>query len=226
MDERCKSAHAKLLAGKCPWCGRFFLAGEVEDTQRKGDTFSAENRQEGKSLQQLVHEQGVLSFNAALNVLKLIAQKLIDYYKTKGPPCGVTPYQIVILGDDALISDDTRLLLKVYASDSAMGCREARALADYLAPEQALNSHRADFRSDIYSLGCLLYFLLTGHPPFQEDSISETLLKHQIETPPSILKNRPDAPAKLVELCEKMLAKSPQLRYQSAEELLSAIKAL
>ena len=60
--------------------------------------------------------------------------------------------------------------------------------ADYLAPEQALNSHEADSRSDIYSLGCTLYFLLTGSPPFPEGSISERLLKHQTAKPESIFK--------------------------------------
>jgi serine/threonine protein kinase len=91
--------------------------------------------------------------------------------------------------------------------------------ADYLAPEQALNSHKADARADIYSLGCTLYFLLTGHPPFPDGTISERLLKHQVEQAPSIFKDRPDAPSVLVNICTRMMAKRPDERYQTAVEI-------
>jgi serine/threonine protein kinase len=52
---------------------------------------------------------------------------------------------------------------------------------DYLAPEQALSAHTADIRADLYSLGCTLYFLLSGKPPFQGGALAEMLLKHQME---------------------------------------------
>jgi serine/threonine protein kinase len=91
--------------------------------------------------------------------------------------------------------------------------------ADYLAPEQALNSHKADKRADIYSLGCTFYYLLTGHPPFPDGTISERLLKHQVEQAPSIFKDRPDAPSVLVNICNRMMAKRPEDRYQTAGEV-------
>jgi serine/threonine protein kinase len=94
--------------------------------------------------------------------------------------------------------------------------------ADYLAPEQALNADRVDERSDIYSLGCTMYFLLTGQPPFPDGTVSERLRQHQIATPVPIASVRPDVPQELAAICERMLAKQPKERYQTAAEVVEA----
>jgi serine/threonine protein kinase len=91
--------------------------------------------------------------------------------------------------------------------------------ADYLAPEQAKDSHAADHRADIYSLGCTLYYLLTGHPPFREGTLAQRIVKHQTEAPSSIYADRPDAPQALVDVCMRMMAKQPAGRFQSAGEV-------
>jgi serine/threonine protein kinase len=92
--------------------------------------------------------------------------------------------------------------------------------ADYLAPEQAIDSHNVDARADIYALGGVLYFCLTGHPPFPEGSVSKRLLDHQQSEPTSILIDRPDVPEDLVALCKKMMSKNPEHRQQSAKEVV------
>src|SRR5690606_28535126 len=120
--------------------------------------------------------------------------------------------QLLDLGLAKLTEDDQTSLTLAH-DENVLGT------ADYLAPEQALNSHGADERSDIYSLGCTLYYLLTGRPPFPEGTISERLLKHQVEEPESILRIRPDLPISLVEICNKMMAKRPELRFESATEV-------
>ena len=66
---------------------------------------------------------------------------------------------------------------------------------DYLSPEQATSPQTAGIRSDIYSLGCTLYYLLTGHVPFPEGTISEKLLKHQREEPVPLTTYREDVPS-------------------------------
>ncbi|MBI3839779.1 MAG: serine/threonine protein kinase [Planctomycetia bacterium] len=95
--------------------------------------------------------------------------------------------------------------------------------ADYLAPEQAVNSQTVDERADIYALGCTLYFLLTGHPPFAVGTSIERMTAHQQQLAPSVVIDRPDAPAALVAICRRMMEKSPENRYQTASEACQAL---
>jgi serine/threonine-protein kinase len=87
---------------------------------------------------------------------------------------------------------------------------------DYMAPEQAKNSRRVDPRADLYSLGCTLYFLLTGRPPFAEGTAIEKILKHQLDPVPPIRNFRPDVPADVEKLLLRLLAKQPDDRPASA----------
>lgn len=96
--------------------------------------------------------------------------------------------------------------------------------ADYLSPEQALNSHQVDTRTDIYSLGCTCYFMLTGQPPFPEGSVAQRLIAHQVKSPTPIEKLRPDAPSDLVSIVEKMIAKKPEHRFASAADVGEAFR--
>ena len=95
---------------------------------------------------------------------------------------------------------------------------------DYLSPEQARNSHAVDHRSDIYSLGCTLYFLLTGKAPFSHAaSLIDKLLAHTEETPPLLREVRPEVPDGLAAVLAKMLAKNPDDRYAAAGEVAAAL---
>jgi serine/threonine protein kinase len=87
--------------------------------------------------------------------------------------------------------------------------------ADYIAPEQTLNPHGADTRADLYSLGCTLFHLLTGRPPFPGGSLARKLLDHQHTPPPSLRKTRPDLPPALDAILQRLLAKQPQDRFQT-----------
>ena len=95
--------------------------------------------------------------------------------------------------------------------------------ADYLPPEQAKDSHKADRRSDIYSLGCTLYYLLVGTAPFAKGSLAERIRAHMQEPPPNPLDKRPDLPAEIIELYFRMLAKDPDSRPQTAQEVADAL---
>lgn len=91
--------------------------------------------------------------------------------------------------------------------------------ADYVAPEQSINSYRVDSRADIYSLGGTLYFALAGHAPFPTNSAVEKIRSHREVRPRPIQEIRPDVPKRLSLIVHKMLAKRPENRIQTAAEV-------
>ncbi len=97
--------------------------------------------------------------------------------------------------------------------------------ADYLAPEQAINSHNIDSRADIYSLGCSLYYLLTGHPPFPERKHCDAFSKHQSTMPEDIRKDRPDCPGELDGICVKMMQKDRRYRYRNCAQVAEVLES-
>jgi serine/threonine protein kinase len=182
---------------------------------------------DGQDLHQIVAGQGPLDYDTAADYVAQVANGLqhahemgLVHRDIKPANCLVDRHSTVKLLDLGLakLTEGDEASLTMANEENVLGT------ADYLAPEQALNSHEADSRSDIYSLGCTLYFLLTGSPPFPEGSISERLLKHQTSRPESIFKARPDAPPSLVDICETMMAKKPDDRFQSAGEVAGNLK--
>jgi serine/threonine-protein kinase len=92
---------------------------------------------------------------------------------------------------------------------------------DYIAPEQARDPRSADVRSDIYSLGCTLFHMVTGQPPYPEGTLLQKLLKHQEESPPDPRELNPHVPAHLAAVVRRMMAKDPARRQQNPHDLLS-----
>ncbi len=123
------------------------------------------------------------------------------------------------LGLALVTGDEKKASLTVAYDENVLGT------ADYLAPEQALNSHNVDGRADIYGLGCAMYYLLTGHPPFAEGTLPQRLMAHQKSPPPAVSLDRPDAPSDLVQICMKMMAKKTANRYQTMQEVARALAA-
>ena len=94
---------------------------------------------------------------------------------------------------------------------------------DFIAPEQIIDARQADIRADIYSLGCTLYYLLTGGPPFQGTSLYDILQAHHSRDALPLNLARPEVPVELAALVAKMMAKEPERRFQEPEDVAQAL---
>jgi eukaryotic-like serine/threonine-protein kinase len=94
---------------------------------------------------------------------------------------------------------------------------------DYLSPEQAAQNVGIDARTDVYSLGAVFYFLLTGQPPFPEGTAAQKLLWIQTRTPQAIREVRPDTPPELATIVMRMMERDREQRFQTAREVAEAL---
>ena len=124
----------------------------------------------------------------------------------------------------ARVIEDSGLIGRTVAGGLTMS-GSYMGTVDFMAPEQADDSKRADGRSDIYSLGCTLYFLLTGRPPFEGETALKRLLAHQEKPAPSLHSARNDVLASLEAAYQTMLAKRPGDRPRSMTEVIELLEA-
>ncbi|HMF14704.1 MAG TPA: serine/threonine-protein kinase, partial [Gemmataceae bacterium] len=94
---------------------------------------------------------------------------------------------------------------------------------DYLSPEQARDLHQTDIRSDLYSLGCAFYYLLTGSVPFPGGSTLEKLVRHGVQQPTPVEYLRLDVPQEVAAIVQRLMAKNPDDRFQTPAELADAL---
>jgi serine/threonine-protein kinase len=97
---------------------------------------------------------------------------------------------------------------------------------DFVAPEQAVAPQSADIRSDLYSLGCTFYFLLTGQTPFPGGSAVEKILRHRLNEPIPLAHHRPEVPVAVGAIVERLMRKDPEQRFQTPIELAGALEEL
>jgi serine/threonine-protein kinase len=181
---------------------------------------------EGIDLQGLVRRDGPLPPAQAALLLAQAADGLQHAHQRGVIHRDVKPANLLLDLEGKIRLLDMGLALVSAEEESLTVLHNENVLgtADYLAPEQALNSHQVDHRADIYGLGCTLYFLLTGRPPFPEGTLAQRIAKHQKAMPTSIRKLREDCPGELEGICVKMMQKEAKYRYQSAAEVADALR--
>jgi serine/threonine protein kinase len=182
---------------------------------------------DGATLQQIVSRTGPLSVPRAVDYIRQTALGLQHAHQSGLVHRDVKPANILLdrhgtvrlldLGLARFFCDQNDPLTLKYDEKNVLGT------ADYVAPEQALNSHEVDIRADIYSLGATFYFLLTGQPPFPGGKVTQKLMWHQVRQPTPVRQLRPDVPEGVAAVVARMLAKDPRQRYQEPAEVAEAL---
>ncbi|MFM9961889.1 MAG: protein kinase domain-containing protein [Planctomycetaceae bacterium] len=182
----------------------------------------------GQSLQELIVRGGPAEYADAIEYVRQAAEGLEHAHRAGLVHRDIKPANILIdpngvikildMGLARFFDDRDENPLTVAHDEKVLGT------ADYLSPEQALDSHTVDARADIYSLGCTLYFFLTGHPPFTEGTLTQRLMWHQTKSFPPLTDSRIDCPASLMAILAKMVAKNPDDRFPSAADVATACR--
>jgi serine/threonine protein kinase len=189
---------------------------------------------DGPNLQDLVKEKGLLPVAQACDYVRQAALGLQHAHDLGMVHRDVKPHNLLVqpaaaAGVPSVVKIlDFGLARLGAAEDGADGDsietkNTVMGTPDYMPPEQARSLHDVDGRSDVYSLGCTLYYLLTGQVPFPGGTTMEKLVRHNTEPPKSVTELRPDVPAEVAAVVRKMMAKKPEDRYPSAAELAAAL---
>ena len=177
----------------------------------------------GRSLYRLVNDEGPLEISRAARLFAEVASAL-DHAHSQGLiHRDMKPSNIIITPHDHAKVLDLGLALVQGEAPAALEVVGGRGYVvgtlDYIAPEQAENATQVDPRSDIYSLGCTLYFALTGQPPFPSGTPLEKIQRHRFDEPPPVPQFNPAVPPPFIGLLRKMTAKNPEQRFASAAEV-------
>lgn len=198
--------------------------------EERGIHFLVMEYVDGVALGDLVSEKGALAVDLAVYCM-LQASHGLDYAHSKGIiHRDIKPNNLLLDKDGVVKILDMGLARFDDGSVTAEHEEELTkqnqiiGTVEYMSPEQVDNSSLVDPRSDIYSLGCTFFRLLTGRPPYQGDTPVKTLLAHRTEPVPSARAMRPEVSSDVEKILQRMLAKLPANRYQTMIELSADLK--
>jgi uncharacterized protein (TIGR03067 family) len=201
------------------------------DADQAGDLhFLVMEYVESTTLARLVAEEGPLPAAQACEYVRQAALGLQYAHQRGMVHRDVKPHNLMLTpGDQVKVLDFglARFALKNFSAEGAAGDTPAASgepltqlgtvvgTPDYIAPEQVADAAAADVRADVYSLGCTLYHLLTGAPPFHAETVVGKVLAHAERAPRPLAELCPSLPAGLAAVVERMMAKDPAQRYQT-----------
>ncbi len=179
---------------------------------------------QGCDLHEYVQKRGPLSAGEGIRVIRQVAEGL-RYASTMGLiHRDIKPSNILRSNSGAIKITDLGLALHTEFEDERV-TREGTTVGtvDYMAPEQARDSRATSLQSDLYSLGCTMYYLLTGIPPYPGGDITDKLTRHAKSPPPNVCDLRPDVPEALAQVMLRMMAKRAEDRHATFDELIEAL---
>jgi serine/threonine-protein kinase len=182
---------------------------------------------EGTNIRDLVRAEGPFEPARTIDVAIQVADALEHASEREIVHRDIKPSNIVITpaGRARLVDMGLARLHQVDGDADLTVSGMTLGTFDYISPEQARDPRAADVRSDLYSLGCTMFFMLVGRPPFAEGTMVQKLLQHQQAAPPVIDEIRPDVPRRLAAVVERLMEKDPLDRYQRPAVLVADLLA-
>lgn len=187
--------------------------------------FMAMELLQGRDLFEVVNADGPMPCRKAVEFIRQAALGLEYAHQAGLVHRDIKPGNLFLSDDQTVRILDLGLAQDFDSEENLTRDFNERVLgtADYLAPEQAADSHTVDTRADIYSLGCSLFFLLTGQPPFTEGTLVQRLISHQTKTPPAVAEFRRDVPDELIQILLKMMARNRDARTSTAGDVVAQL---
>lgn len=182
---------------------------------------------EGMSLDRYVGRRGPLPVSLACQFMRQAALGLQHAHEKGLVHRDIKPQNLMITrkGQLKILDFGLARLAQHAGAQNATAPNLVLGTPDFLAPEQARNSHAVDIRADLYALGCTFYYLLTRRTPFPGDNVFEKMVAHTIIEVEPITTYRSDVPAEVEAIVYKLLAKKPEDRYATPAELANALAA-
>jgi serine/threonine protein kinase len=209
------------------------LVAAQDADEDRGVHFLVMDYVDGRDLDRIVQDRGPMQVNQAVDCLIQAARGLEAAHSQGIIHRDIKPANLM-LEDSGTVRVLDLGLARIVDAANPFGKSAAGRLTqsgmymgtiDFMAPEQAEDSHRVDHRADIYSLGCTLYYLLTGKAPFPGETVLKRLMAHMERPAPSLRLARRDVPSALEEAYEKMMAKRREDRPASITELIALLEA-
>jgi eukaryotic-like serine/threonine-protein kinase len=179
---------------------------------------------DGETLKRLVEREAPLPVGEALELSLQVAEALAFAHGRGVIHRDVKPQNVLLAEDGRAKVTDFGIARSVDIDVAVTQTGTVLGTGDYMAPEQALGEQTSE-RSDVYSLGAVLYELLSGDVVFSGDSFVAVAMQHASAPPPSLLQRRPDCPVRLAAAVDRCLAKEPEERFASMQELVRELEA-